>query len=58
MVCCVDMIQSTGTDENIEVKYNTINILLPYEIGGTPVYSNYGGGETLRNNHCRWYGYQ
>lgn len=41
----VEMIQSTGTDENIEVKYTTINILLPYEIGGTPVYSNYGGGK-------------
>lgn len=41
----VEMLPSSGTDEHIDVKYNTINILLPYEIGGTPVYSNYGGGK-------------
>jgi hypothetical protein len=40
------MLPSSGTtDEKIDVKYNSINILLPYEVGGTAVYGNYGGGK-------------
>lgn len=38
------MLPSSGdSDEKIDVKYNSINILLPYEVGGSPVYGNYGG---------------
>lgn len=41
----VPLVSSTGTTEKIDVQYNTITIVYPYVVGGTPVYNNYGGGK-------------
>jgi hypothetical protein len=38
----VDLIKG-NKDEKIDVQYNSITIIYPYIIGGTAIYSNYGG---------------
>ena len=32
-------------DEKINVQYNSITIVYPYVVGGTPIYTNYGWGK-------------
>ncbi len=40
----VDLVKEDKT-EKIDVQYNSITVVYPYVVGGTPVYSNYGGGK-------------